>query len=131
MELSLFSALSALSSLASKVSGRGKGGESKEVLTIRFSLFIPPLHSNIDYEIIVIDDNSPDGTLEIAKQLQKIYGEDRIVSNLLCIVLVCMLFEFSSSNIDRYIHADPLPASHFLDDLFLAFETSLRKARIG
>lgn len=35
--------------------------------------------SNIDYEIIVIDDNSPDGTLEIAKQLQKIYGEDRIV----------------------------------------------------
>lgn len=36
--------------------------------------------SNIDYEIIVIDDNSPDGTLEIAKQLQKIYGEDRIVS---------------------------------------------------
>jgi len=38
------------------------------------------LHSNIDYEIIVIDDNSPDGTLEIAKQLQKVYGEDRIVS---------------------------------------------------
>ncbi|KAF9363883.1 dolichol-P-mannose synthesis [Mortierella sp. NVP85] len=34
---------------------------------------------NIDYEIIVIDDNSPDGTLEIAKQLQKIYGEDRIL----------------------------------------------------
>ncbi|KAG0340552.1 dolichol-P-mannose synthesis, partial [Podila humilis] len=34
--------------------------------------------NNIDYEIIVIDDNSPDGTLEIAKQLQKIYGEDRI-----------------------------------------------------
>lgn len=29
--------------------------------------------------MIVIDDNSPDGTLEIAKQLQKIYGEDRIV----------------------------------------------------
>ncbi|KAF9951637.1 dolichol-P-mannose synthesis [Mortierella alpina] len=35
--------------------------------------------SNIDYEIIVIDDNSPDGTLEIAKQLQKLYGEDRIL----------------------------------------------------
>ncbi|KAG0092623.1 dolichol-P-mannose synthesis [Podila epicladia] len=35
--------------------------------------------NNIDYEIIVIDDNSPDGTLEIAKQLQKIYGEDRIL----------------------------------------------------
>ncbi|KAF9204619.1 dolichol-P-mannose synthesis [Haplosporangium sp. Z 27] len=34
---------------------------------------------NIDYEIIVIDDNSPDGTLQIAEQLQKIYGEDRIL----------------------------------------------------
>ncbi|KAG0317003.1 dolichol-P-mannose synthesis [Dissophora globulifera] len=35
--------------------------------------------NNIDYEIIVIDDNSPDGTLEVAKQLQKIYGESRIL----------------------------------------------------
>ncbi|CAG9837232.1 unnamed protein product [Diabrotica balteata] len=35
--------------------------------------------SNCDYEIIVIDDGSPDGTLEAAKQLQKIYGEDKIV----------------------------------------------------
>ncbi|XP_054152758.1 dolichol-phosphate mannosyltransferase subunit 1-like [Oppia nitens] len=31
------------------------------------------------YEIIIIDDNSPDGTLEAAKQLQRIYGDDRIV----------------------------------------------------
>lgn len=35
--------------------------------------------SNIDYEIIVIDDGSPDGTLEVAEQLQKIYGEDKIL----------------------------------------------------
>ncbi|KAF9079845.1 hypothetical protein BGX27_005900, partial [Mortierella sp. AM989] len=34
---------------------------------------------NINYEIIIIDDNSPDGTLEIATQLQKLYGEDRIL----------------------------------------------------
>ncbi|KAJ2462752.1 dolichol-P-mannose synthesis [Coemansia sp. RSA 2322] len=34
---------------------------------------------NLDYEIIIIDDNSPDGTLEVAKQLQKAYGETRIV----------------------------------------------------
>ncbi|KAJ2801610.1 dolichol-P-mannose synthesis, partial [Coemansia furcata] len=34
---------------------------------------------NLDYEIIIIDDASPDGTLEIAKQLQKVYGENRIV----------------------------------------------------
>ncbi|KAG0295619.1 dolichol-P-mannose synthesis [Linnemannia gamsii] len=35
--------------------------------------------NNIDYEIIVIDDNSPDKTLEVAQELQKIYGENRIV----------------------------------------------------
>ncbi|XP_030624917.1 dolichol-phosphate mannosyltransferase subunit 1 isoform X2 [Chanos chanos] len=35
--------------------------------------------SGYDYEIIVIDDGSPDGTLQVAEQLQKIYGEDKIV----------------------------------------------------
>ncbi|MGH0145725.1 UNVERIFIED_CONTAM: hypothetical protein FKN15_024676 [Acipenser sinensis] len=32
-----------------------------------------------NYEVIVIDDGSPDGTLEIAEQLQKILGSDKIV----------------------------------------------------
>lgn len=36
--------------------------------------------SGFNYEIIVIDDGSPDGTLEVAEQLQKVYGEDKIVS---------------------------------------------------
>ncbi|XP_055851508.1 dolichol-phosphate mannosyltransferase subunit 1 [Episyrphus balteatus] len=35
--------------------------------------------SKFNYEIIVIDDGSPDGTLDVAKDLQKIYGEDKIV----------------------------------------------------
>ncbi|XP_060913813.1 dolichol-phosphate mannosyltransferase subunit 1 [Labrus mixtus] len=35
--------------------------------------------SGYNYEIIVIDDGSPDGTLEVAEQLQKIYGEDKIL----------------------------------------------------
>ncbi|XP_030242515.1 probable dolichol-phosphate mannosyltransferase [Drosophila navojoa] len=35
--------------------------------------------SGYDYEVIVIDDGSPDGTLDVAKDLQKIYGEDIIV----------------------------------------------------
>jgi dolichol-phosphate mannosyltransferase len=35
--------------------------------------------SNLDYEIIIIDDASPDGTLEVAKKLQEIYGSDKIV----------------------------------------------------
>ncbi|KAL3859051.1 hypothetical protein ACJMK2_009288 [Sinanodonta woodiana] len=37
--------------------------------------------SGYDYEIIVIDDGSPDGTLAVAKQLENIYGKDRIVRN--------------------------------------------------
>ncbi|XP_068589169.1 dolichol-phosphate mannosyltransferase subunit 1 [Cebidichthys violaceus] len=35
--------------------------------------------SGYNYEIIVIDDGSPDGTLEVGEQLQKIYGEDKIL----------------------------------------------------
>jgi len=31
------------------------------------------------YEVIIIDDASPDGTLEVAKKLQQIYGENRII----------------------------------------------------
>ena len=36
-------------------------------------------YSDYDYEIIVIDDGSPDGTLEVGKQLQNIYGSEKIV----------------------------------------------------
>ncbi|KAJ3219796.1 dolichol-P-mannose synthesis, partial [Dinochytrium kinnereticum] len=35
--------------------------------------------ANLDFEIIVIDDASPDGTLDVAKQLQKAFGPDKIV----------------------------------------------------
>lgn len=31
------------------------------------------------YEVVIVEDNSPDGTIEAAKQLQKIYGVDKIV----------------------------------------------------
>lgn len=34
---------------------------------------------HIDWEIIIVDDNSPDGTQDVAKELISIYGEDRIV----------------------------------------------------
>ncbi len=33
----------------------------------------------MDYEIIIVDDNSPDGTQEVVRQLQKAYGAERIV----------------------------------------------------
>ncbi|XP_008564143.1 PREDICTED: dolichol-phosphate mannosyltransferase subunit 1 isoform X2 [Galeopterus variegatus] len=35
--------------------------------------------SGINYEIIIIDDGSPDGTRDVAEQLEKIYGSDKIV----------------------------------------------------
>jgi len=41
--------------------------------------YLGPEGADLDYEIIVIDDGSPDGTLEVAKSLQEVYGEDRIV----------------------------------------------------
>ncbi|VDD93577.1 unnamed protein product [Enterobius vermicularis] len=35
--------------------------------------------TNCNYEIIIVDDNSPDGTLDVAKNLQKEYGAAKIV----------------------------------------------------
>lgn len=32
-----------------------------------------------DWEVVIIEDNSPDGTLEAAQSLQEIYGKNRIV----------------------------------------------------
>lgn len=37
------------------------------------------ISSDHDFEIIIIDDGSPDGTLEVATELQKIYGSSKIV----------------------------------------------------
>lgn len=52
----------------------------KTFLIIHLGFF---LFSATDFEVIVIDDGSPDGTLEVARQLEKIYGTDKIVSTLL------------------------------------------------
>ena len=47
--------------------------------TYRAGLTRFSVNSDIEWEIIIVDDASPDGTQEIAKQLEGIYGEDRLV----------------------------------------------------
>ncbi|KAJ6823303.1 dolichol-phosphate mannosyltransferase subunit 1 [Iris pallida] len=34
---------------------------------------------DIDFEIVIVDDGSPDGTQDVIRQLQQVYGEDRIL----------------------------------------------------
>lgn len=36
---------------------------------------------DVDFEIIIVDDGSPDGTQQVIQQLQELYGHDRIVSS--------------------------------------------------
>ena len=36
-------------------------------------------YSKLDYEIVIVEDNSPDGTLEVAEAMKRIYGENRII----------------------------------------------------
>ncbi|EGZ21773.1 hypothetical protein PHYSODRAFT_329682 [Phytophthora sojae] len=35
--------------------------------------------NQLNYEIVIVEDNSPDGTLQVARDLQQIYGKDQIV----------------------------------------------------
>lgn len=39
----------------------------------------------LNWEIIIVDDASPDGTLEVADQLQRLYGPQRIVRPQICL----------------------------------------------
>lgn len=48
----------------------------------------------IDWEVIIIDDGSPDGTQDVALQLQKVYGEDHIVSAWYSASMVGLILSF-------------------------------------
>ena len=37
-----------------------------------------PAPRKLNWEVVIVEDNSPDGTLEIAQQLQKVYGQAHI-----------------------------------------------------
>ena len=48
--------------------------------------------SQLAWEVIIVDDASPDGTQEVARQLANVYGEDKIVSCIgISVVAVGML----------------------------------------
>ncbi|CAN7042314.1 unnamed protein product [Brassica oleracea var. botrytis] len=55
--------------------------ERKGEKKYKYSVIVPTYNErlNIALIIIVVDDGSPDGTQEIVKQLQDLYGEDRIL----------------------------------------------------
>ena len=53
--------------------------KERENLPIIVWLIVKYLDEKYPFEIIIIDDGSPDGTLEVAKDLQRIYGEEKIV----------------------------------------------------
>lgn len=52
--------------------------EERKNLPLIIWLITENMPSTCKYEVIIIDDGSPDGTQEVAKQLQDIYGHDRI-----------------------------------------------------
>ena len=35
--------------------------------------------SGLDYEIVIVEDSSPDGTFEVAQKLRLIYGEKKVI----------------------------------------------------
>ncbi|NXW13589.1 DPM1 mannosyltransferase, partial [Circaetus pectoralis] len=57
--------------------------------------------SGNNFEIIIIDDGSPDGTQEIAEQLEKIYGSDKIVMR----EIISVLFSSGTAYIHGMKHA--------------------------
>jgi dolichol-phosphate mannosyltransferase len=54
--------------------------EERQNLPIIISLLVKVFEAHaLDFEVVVIDDNSPDGTADVCRELQKVYGADRIV----------------------------------------------------
>lgn len=48
--------------------------------------------ANIDFEVVVVDDNSPDGTQDVVRRLQKAYGTAclKLVTRYHCVYVECI-----------------------------------------
>ena len=57
---------------------KGRGNDNC-ILFFPHRILLLVLSSKHSFEVIIIDDNSPDGTQQAAEQLQTIYGDNRIV----------------------------------------------------
>jgi len=53
--------------------------ERENLPLITWLLMEEATKSKIDMEIVIVDDNSPDGTQEVVKELQRVYGGDKIL----------------------------------------------------
>ncbi|KAK9826209.1 hypothetical protein WJX81_008657 [Elliptochloris bilobata] len=52
----------------------------RENIGIIVALLVKTLEAEkLNFEVIIVDDNSPDGTQDVVRQLQQAYGEDRIL----------------------------------------------------
>uniref|UniRef100_A0A8C5WKY2 Dolichol-phosphate mannosyltransferase subunit 1 n=1 Tax=Leptobrachium leishanense TaxID=445787 RepID=A0A8C5WKY2_9ANUR len=79
-----------MSGSASRRSGKGerRDGDKYSVLLPTYNerenlpliVWLLVKYFGESFEIIIIDDGSPDGTLEVAERLKDLYGSDRIVS---------------------------------------------------
>lgn len=95
--------------------------QTDDVVYCHVTLSSPGFYfSDYDYEIIVIDDGSPDGTLDVAEELQRIYGKDRIVR----FVLVIWTFSDSVFFQSFYLVADSKTCTSFFS-CFLLLDSAL------
>mgnify|MGYP003695045655 CR=1 FL=1 len=53
--------------------------EKENIPIMIYMLMKTQKECKLDLEVVIVDDNSPDGTQDSIRELQKIYGEDKVV----------------------------------------------------